>query len=144
MTSANEVNAFNDANEVVEFRAMADQQSQGVEPKAVPRRNRGTPEQVHNFTMRLHRDDVEKFIRFCEHKRLSYREGFALLLERMREAHSRDAQERIYKNDLSEEPTVPLSIRPPLSVANRFVAYCKANRLAYWEGLSELMDKAKV
>jgi hypothetical protein len=34
---------------------------------------------------------------------------------------------------------VPLSIRPPLSVANRFVAWCKENRLSYWEGLNELM-----
>lgn len=56
----------------------------------------------------------------------------------------REAEERIYKNDVSKEATVPLSIRPPLSVANRFIAYCKKNRLSYWEGLNELMTKAKI
>jgi hypothetical protein len=35
--------------------------------------------------------------------------------------------------------TVLLSIRPPLSVANRFVAHCKREWLSYWEGLNELM-----
>ena len=52
---------------------------------------------------------------------------------------SREPAERIYKLDPSKEATVPLSIRPPLSVANRFITWCKANRLSYWEGLNVLM-----
>jgi hypothetical protein len=52
---------------------------------------------------------------------------------------SREPAERIYKNDASKEATVPLSIRPPLSVANRFIAFCKHHRYSYWEGLAELM-----
>ena len=52
---------------------------------------------------------------------------------------SREPAERIYKNDGSKEATVPLSIRPPLSVANRFIAFCKQHRYSYWEGLEELM-----
>ena len=57
---------------------------------------------------------------------------------------SREPAERLYKNDGSKEATVPLSIRPPLSVANRFIAWCKQNRLSYWEGLNELMNRAGV
>jgi hypothetical protein len=57
---------------------------------------------------------------------------------------SREPAERLYKNDGSKEATVPLSIRPPLSVANRFIAWCKQNRLSYWEGLNELMTRAGV
>ncbi len=52
---------------------------------------------------------------------------------------SREPVERLYKQDQAKEATVPLSIRPPLSVANRFIAYCKRERLSYWEGLNELM-----
>lgn len=57
---------------------------------------------------------------------------------------SREPAERLYKNDTSKEATVPLSIRPPLSVANRFVAWCKVNRYSYWEGLNELMKRAGI
>lgn len=52
---------------------------------------------------------------------------------------SREPAERLYKHEQAKEATVPLSIRPPLSVANRFIAYCKRERLSYWEGLNELM-----
>jgi hypothetical protein len=52
---------------------------------------------------------------------------------------SREPMERMYKNEGSKEATVPLSIRPPLSVANRFIAFCKQHRYSYWEGLEELM-----
>lgn len=55
---------------------------------------------------------------------------------------SREPAERLYKQEQAKEATVPLSIRPPLSVANRFIAYCKRERLSYWQGLNELM-KAK-
>ena len=52
---------------------------------------------------------------------------------------SREPMERIYKNEGSKEASVPLSIRPPVSVANRFIAFCKEHRYSYWEGLAELM-----
>ncbi|CAH1696792.1 conserved hypothetical protein [Hyphomicrobiales bacterium] len=57
---------------------------------------------------------------------------------------SREANERLFKREAQKEATVPLSIRPPLSVANRFITYCKDRRLSYWEGLAQLMDKAGV
>ena len=53
---------------------------------------------------------------------------------------SREPMERIYKNEGSKEASVPLSIRPPVSVANRFIAFCKQHRYSYWEGLAELMN----
>ena len=53
---------------------------------------------------------------------------------------SREAQDRLYKLDPMHEATVPLSIRPPLSVANRFIAWCRQNRYSYWEGLQALMN----
>lgn len=63
-------------------------------------------------------------------------------LDKVAERHgfvSREPAERLYKQEQAKEATVPLSIRPPLSVANRFIAYCKRERLSYWEGLNELM-----
>jgi len=57
---------------------------------------------------------------------------------------SREPVERMYKNDSSKEASVPLSIRPPLSVANRFIAFCKQHRYSYWEGLEELMKRGGV
>ena len=52
---------------------------------------------------------------------------------------SREPMERMYKNGRSREATVPLSIRPPLSVASRFIAFCKQHRYSCWEGLEDLM-----
>lgn len=48
-----------------------------------PKRRRGTTEPLHNFTMRLAMNDAERFIRYCERERLSYREAFARLLAHM-------------------------------------------------------------
>lgn len=44
-----------------------------------PKRRRGTALQLHNFTMRLHMDDMDKFIRWCEREKIAYREGFQRL-----------------------------------------------------------------
>lgn len=44
-----------------------------------PKRRRGTALQLHNFTMRLHMDDMERFIRWCESEKIAYREGFQRL-----------------------------------------------------------------
>ena len=46
----------------------------------------GTTDPLHNFTMRLAMRDAEKFIRWCEAERLSYREGFARLVARIEQA----------------------------------------------------------
>jgi hypothetical protein len=57
---------------------------------------------------------------------------------------SREATERLYKHSGPKEPTIPLSLRPPISVGNRFISYCKHNRFSYHEGLDELMKKAGI
>lgn len=48
--------------------------------KAPPKRKRGTTDQLHNFTMRLSIRDAERFIKWCDRERLSYREAFARLV----------------------------------------------------------------
>ncbi len=45
-----------------------------------PKRKRGTALQLHNFTMRLHMDDMDTFIRWCEQEKIAYREGFQRLV----------------------------------------------------------------
>jgi hypothetical protein len=40
---------------------------------------------MQNFTMRLPIADTERFIRYCERERLTYREAFAQLLQRLPE-----------------------------------------------------------
>jgi hypothetical protein len=45
-----------------------------------PRRRLGTKKQLHPYTMKLDIDDAEKFIRWCERERLTYREGFGRLV----------------------------------------------------------------
>jgi len=41
-------------------------------------------------------------------------------------------------------PVVMMTMRAPVRVARRFKAYCKANRLSYWEGIETLLDRAGV
>jgi hypothetical protein len=41
-------------------------------------------------------------------------------------------------------PVVMMTMRAPVRVSRRFKAFCKANRLSYWEGIEELMNKAGV
>lgn len=55
---------------------------------------------------------------------------------------SREPVARAYRHDREKEPTVPLSIRPPVTVANRFIEFCKEERMPYWQGLDELMRRA--
>ncbi|BAP94491.1 hypothetical protein [Aurantimonas phage AmM-1] len=57
---------------------------------------------------------------------------------------SREPLERIYKQERSKEPTTPLSMRPTVSVANRFITWCKRERYSYPEGLAELMRRAGI
>lgn len=103
-------------------------------PQATPKRRQPVDEPTFNFTARISVRAGNAFIMYCEAERISYREGFDRLVGT---TIPEVEQQRIYKP--SKEATVPLSIRPPLSVANRFIAWCKANRLSYWEGLHELM-----
>jgi hypothetical protein len=39
-------------------------------------------------------------------------------------------------------PVVMMTMRAPVRVARRFKAFCKANRMSYWEGIETLLDKA--
>ena len=41
-------------------------------------------------------------------------------------------------------PTITINTRVPEDVAERFMNFCDANRFSYWEGLAELMNRAKV
>jgi hypothetical protein len=58
-------------------------------PRDPPKRRRGTALQLHNFTFRLHMDDAERFIRWCESERIAYREGFQRLVAMIGEGDSR-------------------------------------------------------
>lgn len=46
-----------------------------------PKRRRGTSAPLHNFTMRLTMEGAERFIRYCERNRLSYREAFDIAVD---------------------------------------------------------------
>jgi hypothetical protein len=51
------------------------------EPLRVPPKRRlGTKKQLHPYTMKLDIDDAEKFIRWAERERLTYREAFGRLV----------------------------------------------------------------
>ena len=41
-------------------------------------------------------------------------------------------------------PTVAINTRAPERVAGPFVRFCEDNRFSYWEGIEELMKRAKV
>lgn len=41
-------------------------------------------------------------------------------------------------------PTITINTRVPEDVAERFIQFCDQNRLSYWEGIEELMNRAKV
>ncbi|WGF91046.1 hypothetical protein [Marinivivus vitaminiproducens] len=57
---------------------------------------------------------------------------------------SREPLRKLVKRTMASEPTSNLSMRPPLSVFNRFVQFSMENRLSYPEALKELMDRAGV
>jgi hypothetical protein len=39
-------------------------------------------------------------------------------------------------------PVVMMTMRAPVRVARRFKAFCKVNRMSYWEGIEELLNRA--
>ncbi|MBS0981465.1 hypothetical protein [Acetobacter thailandicus] len=41
-------------------------------------------------------------------------------------------------------PTVAINMRVPEAIADVFINYCEQNRLSYWEGVADLMQKAGV
>jgi len=41
-------------------------------------------------------------------------------------------------------PTVAINTRAPERVAEPFIRFCEDNRFSYWEGIEELMKRAKV
>jgi hypothetical protein len=54
-------------------------------PPPRARRQRRPDDPMQNFTMRLPIADTERFIRYCERERLTYREAFAQLLQHLTE-----------------------------------------------------------
>jgi len=66
-------------------------------------------------------------------------------IDRVAERHgftSRQPMKKVVKRPAQVEPTSNLSMRPPLSVYNRFVTFSMENRLSYPEALKVLMDRA--
>lgn len=57
---------------------------------------------------------------------------------------SREPGERVYKQERTKEGLTTLSMRPKLSVANRFITWCQRERYSYPEGLAELMRRAGI
>lgn len=51
---------------------------------------------------------------------------------------------RLTKRPSVGEPTTNLGLRPPVSVANRFVSFSIEQRMTYNEALADLMDRAGV
>ncbi|GLR65334.1 hypothetical protein GCM10010909_00110 [Acidocella aquatica] len=41
-------------------------------------------------------------------------------------------------------PTITINTRVPEDIAERFIQFCDQNRLSYWEGIEELMNRAKI
>lgn len=54
-------------------------------PEPVPQRNRAKPpaDTMRLFTMRVATRDANAFIEYCEQNRLSYREAFRLMIDRL-------------------------------------------------------------
>ena len=68
-------------------------------------------------------------------------------LDRLSHHHGFDRAmpgKKITKRTITEESTANLSLRPPLSSYNRFVAFSIEYRLSYPEALKALLDKAGV
>jgi len=41
-------------------------------------------------------------------------------------------------------PTITINTRVPEDIAERFIQFCDENRFSYWEGIEELMNRAKI
>lgn len=48
--------------------------------RPAPKRKRGVPGQLHNFTVRVMIEDAEAFVAYCERERIPYREAFARMI----------------------------------------------------------------
>lgn len=70
-------------------------------------------------------------------------------LDRLAEEHgfpSREAGaggEAILRRRRDVGPSAQLNIKCPVPVHNRFVRFCDAERLTYWEGVARLLDLAE-
>jgi hypothetical protein len=51
---------------------------------------------------------------------------------------------RRQRNTNPGEPMHQISIKGPVRVMERLMAYCDSERLPYWEAIERLMDKAEV
>ena len=54
-------------------------------PDVAIKRQRGTEDTIHQFTMRVRVKASNRFVRWCERERLSYREGFDRLVAHLAE-----------------------------------------------------------
>jgi hypothetical protein len=54
-------------------------------PDIAIKRQRGTEDTIHQFTMRVRIKASNRFVRWCERERLSYREGFDRLVAHLDE-----------------------------------------------------------
>jgi hypothetical protein len=68
-----------DLDRVAERRGFVSRQA----PEVAIKRQRGTDDTIHQFTMRVRVKASNEFVRYCEKNRLSYREGFDLLVSRL-------------------------------------------------------------
>jgi len=41
-------------------------------------------------------------------------------------------------------PTITINTRVPEDIAERFIQFCDQNRLSYWEGIEDLMNRSNI
>lgn len=93
----------------------------------------GTRKKLANITPRPPRDVHPESLRKTD--AASIEAGFV-----PREAGARTAPRR----QRSVGPTMTINTRVPVEIAERFIAFCDDNRLAYWEGIEELMKRTGI
>ncbi|SNT11904.1 hypothetical protein SAMN05421770_104251 [Granulicella rosea] len=50
----------------------------------------------------------------------------------------------VYRRKRQTGPTIPITTRLPERVAAAFIGFCEENRLAYWEGIEEMMKRLDI
>jgi hypothetical protein len=61
-----------------------------------------------------------------------------------REASSTASRPPVYRRKRQTGPTIPITTRLPERVAAAFIGFCEDNRLAYWEGIEEMMKRLDI
>jgi len=116
-----------------------------IKPKAVPKAKTAKPKTVRKTPLKAKPKPAVRKAQDALADRLAQSQGFTsreatsaipmisqaaplLMKKRRRVQHA--------------EPVDQLSIRGPVRVLNRFIDYCEANKLSYWEGLERLVAEA--